>query len=361
MKRISVLIAVIISLLLVAGCKAAEGTSESFKGYLSETLCATREEAAAEFVEEELGAGSLTRTFEGLETEGRLSGSEIAALPLGISPISVERGHVRYSEEGAEKRAALCIVETQEGFSYFAPPLNKGEPLTASYFRSVFENEAYRNCTADTSFSMRFDSINTVYRQKIMLSEQGASFFQDMPGLMNVDFFVKQEEDGLRVIVEDTLSNDGNYYDLGTLMGKYRGFDIIIKKGYETLSVSQLEELRELRDIIFSMNIDFSYFEKTDFGFGISSDHFKRLIEDQIKGAMSSIEEEVPEISEFEQVWENYKMYVAADYYVTEGRLSGMSMTMTACEGRNVFSLSVNTDYHSFGTTRIEFPEVKED
>ena len=121
------LCAVLCSLLMLGGCGGTREYSETFRGYLSPILADTPEDAAAVFVREELCGGGVERTFCGYTFEEMVDGPSREGMDLPADAVNISRGHVSYEGESGNKgQAKVYIVEREDGYSYFAPPIPSG-------------------------------------------------------------------------------------------------------------------------------------------------------------------------------------------------------------------------------------------
>lgn len=337
---------------IFAACGGEENYGETFAGALSEQVYSTKRSAAEGFVDAELSGGAAKCSFLNFVSERELSDEETAYF-FGEDAQEIsdaERGSVHYSAlGGAEEQMPLVIIGTEEGYRYFTLPPQNGSRLTNSYYRSVTGGDVYRNCTVETTFSMRLNSVSTLHYQLLKFADDRAYFRQDMPGPFNIDLYLAEEDGGFKIFTKHLEKDDGNYYDFDMFREKY--VDLYLFKGGEQYSLSSFESLSDLSSFMFAANFDCSYFEKTSYGFCIPNENYKKVIEQMMTGAGEVAED-------FQKEWDQHKVFMEAKYYVTEGRLSKTVVQLTACEGDEVFSCAVKSDFHSFGQTSVSLPEV---
>lgn len=337
---------------LFSACGGGENYSETYTGTLSEETYSTKQDAASGFVGEELNGNAATCSFLEFVPDRVLSEAETAEL-LGENAQNVteaERGRVSYSVSGGEnEQLPLYVCNSEDGYRYFTPLPENGERLTRSYYRSVINNNAYSNCTVETTYSMQLMSLSALHYQLLKFDTDKAYFKQDLPGAYNVDLYLAEKETGVKLYARLPESSDKNYYDFDDLNVNY---EYVLQKGGKSYPLKSFTDISDLSAFMFAADFDGSYFEKTSYGFYIPTRNYKKLIEDMLYGASDELEE-------FRAEWDEHKMFMEAKYYVTEGRLSRTTVQVTACDGENIFAASVKSQFHSFGTTAIELPEVK--
>ncbi len=337
---------------MFSACGGGENYSETYTGTLSEETYTTKQAAADGFVGAELNGDVATCSFLEFIPDRVLDETETAEL-LGESAQSVteaEYGKVRYSVSGGEnEQLPLYVCNSEEGYRYFTPRPENGARLTRSYYRSVMENGAYSNCTVETTYSMQLMSLSALHYQLLKFDTDKAYFKQDLPGAYNVDFYLAENTNGFRIYTKHPENNDGKYYDFDRFKDRY---EFVLQKGGRTYPITSFTDISDLSSFMFAADFDSSYFEKTSYGFYIPTRNYKKLIEDMLLGASDELEE-------FRSDWDEHKMFMEAKYYVTEGRLSQTTVQLTACDGENVFAVSVKSQFHSFGSTSIDLPEVE--
>ena len=337
--------------LMLSACGGGETYSETFTGTLSEQAYSTKQEAAIGFVGEELSGSVANCSFLEFIPDRVLSKTETNEL-LGEDAQQIdeaERGKVNYSVSGGmNEQQTLYLCSSADGYRYFTPRPENGARLTRSYYRSVMNNGAYSNCTVETTYSMQLMSLSAIHYQLLKFDTDKAYFKQDLPGAYNVDLYLAEEGNGFKIYTKHPEHNDGNYYDFDRFKGLY---DFVLSKGGRTYSITSFSGISDLSSFMFAADFDSSYFEKTSYGFRIPTHNYKKLIEQMLLGASDELEE-------FRSDWDEHKMFMEANYYVTDGRLSRMAVQLTACDGENIFAVSVKSQFHSFGSTTVTLPEA---
>lgn len=151
-----VTLAALLGMTCLTACKNAE---ISFEGTLSAETFETQNAAVEAFLEEEIDGRYTHAELVEYQKEADLTADEIGALPLGgETVVRAERGTVSYrvNTEAATaltdktddiKTHPLYLLEADGKFRYFVPPTEIGQPITKSYFQSLFDPEKYANCT----------------------------------------------------------------------------------------------------------------------------------------------------------------------------------------------------------------------
>ena len=199
---------------------------------------------------------------------------------------------------------------------------------------------------------MRLASIDITYHQQFMFDESRAYFKQDMPEEFNIDLYVGETESGFEVVTKDPVSDDGEYHTLSNIRSRHKNYIIqfVIYKNGTQYDIENIGSVKDLTSLMFAADYGSGYYEKTDYGFRISSENYQKLIR--------STTGDVGEALEFDRTWADCKMYMSAEYYVSEGKLCEADVRMVACEGSDVFSFSIHSDFHAFGETEVVFPTV---
>ena len=337
--------------LMLSACGSGEAYSETFTGALSEQTYPTKQEAASGFVGEELSGSVASCSFLEFIPERILNEAETNEL-LGEDAQKIaaaERGKVNYSVSGGgNEQQTLYLCSSADGYRYFTPRPENGERLTRSYYRSVMNNGAYSDCTVETTYSMQLMSVSAIHYQLLKFDIDKAYFKQDLPGMFNVDFYLAERESGFKIYTKNPENDDGNYYDFDRFKGSY---EFVLNKGGRTYSITSFAGISDLSSFMFAADFDSSYFEKTSYGFRIPTQNYKKLIEQMLLGASD-------ELDDFRSDWDEHKMFMEANYYVVEGRLSRTVVQLTACDGEDIFAVSVKSQFHSFGSTTVTLPEV---
>ncbi len=354
MRRLTAAIvaAIVFLLLLPLGGCGAHSFSETFGGYLSETTYSAKESAVVAFVDEQLcGAESSTR-FRSYRAAKKLSAEEIENLfPDESRTIEeAERGSVTYLDgvTQREQTANVYLVKTDERYRYFAPLPQTGERVTTKYFESVTQNPAYRNCTVETTFGIRMFSLDVMYYQTVRFADDRGYLGQKMPGPFGMELYMYADGDRLRYIVMDNDTGEFiRYEDFGQT--------IVLYKGGNTYSLSSFSDIEEFSGLMYAVPMDPAFLVKTKNGFRLTNENYKAYVMSVLRSQGATQDD----VDDFEIAWDRYRFYAEAEFEVTQGRFSKISVSILAFdEEGNVISLSTVQTFDRFGTTSLELPEI---
>lgn len=337
----------------------ADEHSETFAGYVSTEEYENREAAARGFLKCELTGSTLQPEYKGYTKISDLGSNEINA--LGVSDLTEkkivegEQVSIEFTHDSIESKANTYLLQTSDaGFVYFVPPQETGETLTNSYFESVLDGKKYSNCTSITTVNLRLVSSATVpvdstYRQAIYFDDEKAFFNQELPGY-DTDFYFIEDGDSIIAYMEHPSNKDGKFYTINeinkTLAPGYY-YEVYLMKGGNRTNIEEFSSIQDIVDIMFMMELDASYFVKTDVGFSMTDEKCKEVCK------MMAGEDFFKEI---EDAWTDFHIHFRSDYYVTDGRLSASKTVLTMSNGDEIFALTLETKYSDFGTTEVEMP-----
>ncbi len=351
---------------------SVEEYSETFNGAVSSVSYNTKEELVRGFVTDELTGDMRNPVYLSHEVLNSLTREEIESLNLSDEMkgniASAERVAVHYSETGTEtdtpvaKTLETFILTTSSNEYYYYVDLPEvGEPLTASYFETVFDGNKYINCTSTTILDTRVirNGVSTVntYSQTIKFADDIAYFDQQIPGYV-VEMYITEESFGLDVYITGMLGiPNGEFkslheYNEESIKNNNTYYYVAIQKGGEQVDVAKLGSMSEVTDLVFLMDVDASYFVKTDFGFSMPHENYMAVCEQMMDPESFRV---------FKEQAESYNASFSSDYYVSEGRLSGSETLITTSNGSELFSLSIRNTYTDFGTTEVAHPTKKGD
>lgn len=182
----AIALAMVLAVSLLAGCgkkdnKPAETPSETYTGTLSAGAHATKDAAVEAFLAEEMSApandenrGYVTATLTDYTAQA-LTADEIAALPLADEQreglTAAEKVKVQYNEiadlppassnifDGDDLTVTAYILTYGNEYRYFSSVPEVGEPLTKSYYASVFAADKYKNFTMFYSVTKSSDTL----------------------------------------------------------------------------------------------------------------------------------------------------------------------------------------------------------
>lgn len=355
---------------------------ETFAGSISETSYDSKEAAARGFVTEELTDSGAAPEYTGYKKIAALTEAEIADInarnSVDTKILGGERVEIEYEKnppraDAAALRsqnagaitvgAAACqtsatahsvdayLLESASDCRYYVLPPEVGGVVTNTYLKTVFDGSKYLNCTATTVVGMSVYDIMTTYRQVIQFDGVRAHFSQELPGLIN-ELYFKETAQGITAYTEHPDINDGKFYSLSEINAYYapKGmeYQVYLTKGGERVLIETLSSIEEVTDFAFMMNVDASFFVKTANGFAMTDDKYKEVCKMLAGGALGD---------EFDEAWNDLKVYFRADYYVSQGRLSKSETVLRLLYDGNFITLSVVSDYTSFGATKVIIPK----
>ena len=342
------------------------GVSDTFAGAVSDEGYETAEEAAVAFVSEEV-AGESEVTVVNAVSKGEVSASSInipEEYTEGI--VSVEEYEVEYSlNEGvsfmaegvnSNKKVKVYIIKYESEWKYFTPAPITGETISKSYYDSVFNAEKYKNCTYKTEMSMVLEVVSA-----------GGGLSQAIDMTMSMSQLVKHADGKLYMEMTYSMSSStpeligsqGGTTTLKIYVEEVEGVlvcyaDIGDGEGWRetelgTVGFGSLDELTPFND----QYIDYSYFTKTDYGFKIADENAAKFIDELYSDLLLMYDE-------------SFALDMFAEYYVSEGTLTGMRMDMdmdiNVSEAGAVVTggaeIDVVTTCTNYGTTVVEKPAV---
>lgn len=388
MKRIktilSLLLATAMSAVLLCSCGLFGTTSDTFKGKLSEKTYDTQDAAVTAFLKEEIDG--LTTRAELVEyvKEADLGKEEIAKLPLGdVSADKVthaERGKVSYraniltgaaaaTAESAEdlETHGLYLLEIDGKFRYFVPPTEVGEPITKSYFEDVFDSEKYVNCTVEATQSM--DMITTIDGKDETMMKTSTTYVEkftkdavEVIMTMESDSFQPTTstgyllESGGRLILYTFidmsqfgvpgLTSTWSQMDFTDLISKLTGKEAVTLSDYMRNSFGET---------------DYSFFEKTETGFQISSPERYQMM---LRTVMESVgmNEDMFDTLGYDPFSATLTDF-SSDYTIKNGRFDKCTATatisydLTYATGKLTTPAVMEMIYKDYGKTTVTVPD----
>lgn len=362
-------------------CKKSDNVnySETFAGAISKESYASEEEAAQNFLENEVDGKAVKTSYVGMEKKSDLTETEISELDTGDvlketdRIVSAEMVEVKYTKENSVRYrltaasaeetpdedeyfvvTVYILVVSQNGnseyvYHYFVPKTKDGDILTKSYYDDLLDPAKYTNFTVSystkgTSKTMGISSTGT-QTQLIKVDGNTAliSIHRHMPDDMDDDMSIIYKDEDYSGYFENTadginayVSNDkwATYQETG--MYYWASYGITDMNSFITMCLP---------------NYDYSYYVKTDYGFELKTEFLEEILEDALHQTIGD---------------NDTKTSVKMRFYVVEGRLykviTDLSLKMTVSEGGFKYTVSGSSTmeivYSDFGTTVVEKPEV---
>lgn len=359
------------------------GVSETYTGAVSKNNYASADEAAASFVETEI-VGEKNVEVVNTAKVADLNATQIAELNIETEEtiLGVEEYEVEYSEVEAvpyaataiapsnTKKVKVYIIKFESHWEYYSPCPVTGETITKSYYDSVFNYEAYKNCTV--SMTMEMD-INLT----MQASGGGESFNQSMTAKTITTQTVQFAENSIYLEYTTKVTSQGQSQE-GTMSAyltmeegdmicyiKTTGLvgNLNWQQGDLTpIGFTDFEQLTPFYDNY----LDYSYFTKTSTGFELSNENADKYVEQTLMKELEDSDTGMDLNTLLGQMGMDIDMF--AKYYVSNGILSGMreditlSMSMNESEGGYSVKMDMNitavanTKVTNYGTTVVEKP-----
>ena len=329
-------------------------TSETFKGAVSEEMYDSVDKAAIAYIEEEVAGESYAEIIS-IDSKDTFTpynvDTEIPSEFL-VGADSIEKVEITYgisdggvmslsSKSGSDQKIIVYIIKYGPDFKYFTPMPITGSTVSKSYYDSVFDAEKYANSTFETTMTAE---------AKVKMNSQGEKV--DMTMHLEMYQLVKHA-DG-RIYLEQKMTTvmkmdeayGGNQSTTDTLYAYLEEVDGSLvcyvklneydswQRGYlHTIGFSDLEELMPFHD----QYLDYSYFEKTDYGFVLQDKNAKAYFEQAFADVMD-------QLGSIANLLGNTEMNVdmAVKYYVVEGALYGMQSTGSVTMDMNMNTMGTN-------------------
>ena len=210
-KFIAIILTLIMAFCGVSGCSPTEEKRDKYEGELSTTVFDTVEDAVLGFFAEQIKGESEEYVYKQYVLEGEMSSGNIRDLDLGEKQdeevLYAEKGTIHFTVGDEKFSNGLCIVQTEEGFHYYALMPNDGEMVTKSYYGYFIADGVFDNVTIKTE-------------SRIVIEEDGHS--------KTLESEVKLLIDGLNIKFEVVTNT---YFNGGISETRYKGY--VLKEGEE--------------------------------------------------------------------------------------------------------------------------------
>lgn len=391
-----------------AGCGESSDTSavDTYKGEVSDSSYTSEKTAASAFLSEEIASDETSLTYDSYTKQSTLSSDEVDELNLsGIDKSkveSVEKGTVAYTKNAdAASEVSLYAAKAYDGettetnkltvtvylvkldvseegssekkyeYRYYVPLPQVGEAISKSYYESVFDASKYTNCTATYSATVKTDvpseygtmETSVVTSGKMEITATAAHVTMEVKTVMSIPDL----PDSYKSIVESmpeaaNITVTADYYISKNADG---GADVAYStdggKTYTKASLSVsfgIDEYDELFSADLSGEVSeavYSFFEKTDYGFTMSTD----MLEEYLDSAIAAVKEELSTELNITISDDNNAKY---DFYVSDGRLNKIDYSLlfkiTAGSATYGSDMSMTMEYSDFGKTSVTVPDA---
>lgn len=338
------------------GKRGEVSENDTFAGSLSEESFDTDKEAVEAFLKTEISGQAAEAELVKYEKSGELSEEEIGELNTGDILAegdkieSAQIVEVSYKKNMTANTAKQTAAEEEEYFTftiyviaitpygvtktayhYYVPKSKIGDDLTKSYFDDVLNPEKYVNCTQE-------------YQQK------GTVTYGPMSIEIEQNFYIMVANDKatLHTHTLDGFSESGlgyqdqyGYFEQGEKLRVWRSSDGVnyqsaVVNPFISMGVTDISSFAAIN----LPKIDYSYYEKTDYGFKIQDE----FIEKYAKLSLSSYSDDCEVDVEFK-------------IYVEDGRVVKMTAVSDVSEsGVHISHNEENLVFKDFGTTTVTRP-----
>lgn len=349
------------------------GVSDTFAGAVSTESYDTAEAAAEDFVTKEV-VGDNVAVIDYTDSKGTLTSSEVASLNLpddvadGVK--SVEKIEVGYSiknEDTASNGVMTCsayhnkvetvtvyVIKYEVDWKYFVPRPVNGETISKSYYDSIINDEKYANCTL-TSESVIYADIEISAEGYIMSGTMKITTTQTIKYADDKIFFnqvVKSENTGIYA-GDDTDSTLQGYISLND-DGSCECYVSVDGVNWQRGSLVAIgfSDIKSMRPFYDNDYLDYTYFNKTDYGFALSGENAKAYLDAAFDDVLSMVD------------GMDWDADMFAEYYVSDGTLTGMRTDadisfegiIEGCNAQMNESVKSTITIKDYGTTVVEDP-----
>lgn len=366
MKRtMATIIAVVVLFSCLFGITACKGRErerygdDTFEGALSTESFDSTESAVKGFLSNEIAGEATDATLVDYKEKKELLQEEIDKLAMDetdkASVLSAKEVEVLYNRGEVGLKAAsddeddffvftVYILELSASgsevhiFKYYVPKAKSGDVLTRSYYDDLLRADKYINCTQEytNSVESRIGNMPFIsYEINYVISVTANKAFITMKVIDPValdDMEVKYinlkgyfEYDEQTNTFYSYFSKDDSPYIMDTtnLFGQY---GIVDMQSFATMNLPK---------------IDYSYYEKTDFGFKIQEDFINKYLNMSIQSLLGDVTAEC-----------------SLNVYVSEGRVGKLESNISFLPQDGFSSVTHETlIFKNFGTTTVETPE----
>ena len=332
--------------------------NESFKGTLSEETYNSSEDAARDFLRNELDGSTTSTTFVSYAKKSELTEEELAELPLGdlevADIVSAESGTVTYvlsttsgysltaASSGNQRTQTLYIIQLEDGFRYFVPDQRNGEMISKSYYEDIWNLENYTNCTMSAKVVVSIDAKSIMQQAHAEVTVSLDMKCTENAIWMKMTPTVKAEGDGAEEIAQSIASEFSN---MEVYLVEHNATLYACMKSNGTWQASRAP-FSSLGEFFMANNrqpefFDHTYFEKTDNGFAIAPEKFNLYLQ---KSGLTS----------------GYDATGEATYFVKDEHLAKTTVRFTLSMSQSGVSMKTTSsavcEYSNYGTTTVSIP-----
>lgn len=333
---------------------AACGTSgnvDTFAGALSEESYDSQETAVEAFLENEISGDAVQAELQDIKEVGDLAAEEVAALDTAdvldaddtiVSAKIVEVSYTRVTSNVMALAAetdddvfvfTVYVLEitpagtTVREFRYYVPKAENGDVLTRSYYDDVLNPEKYVNCTQKYTAKSTSMGVSVNIEYLILCANDKATLQMKIPDM---------SASVMSIVYTDIYGyfEDGESFKAWLSTDKGETYTVAPTGSFSQYGVTDMASFATLC----IPDIDYSYFEKTSYGFKIQESFLETYI-----GATLGY-------------YGGTDVSAELKFYVKDGRLSEMKSKVSAnMQGYKTTSTETVT-FSNFGTTVVTRP-----
>lgn len=301
------------------------GCSETYVGAVSEKKYQSGDEAAKEYVKNEIVSAEKNCEVTEVTAPTELSKKELktAGIPEEYTKdaTKVEKYTVTYQESdkaeaangentflatGTKKTVTVYVIVYADYYKYFTPVTPNGDTVTKTYYDSIFNEEKYKNCTMEQVMEIKMDGISFGDPVEVTARITVTAKYADGKILL-----ISKEES------TDTEVYPNSEYELyfettadGNNICKVRiGGGSWMEANLQMVGVSSVNDLTPFHD----QYLDHTYFRKTDYGCALDRENMNAYLQQALSDLISSLGEDIKQT-----------MNGFVNYYVSGGVLSGV-------------------------------------
>ena len=342
------------------------GVSETYLGAVSERTYSSADDAAEDFVYEEVvgdsyatitsvtSLGSADKSEHNIPDEFLQGSQTVEKVEVEFTvpaEASLKRRVqlVSYSNEGTEAKVVVYVIKYEMDWKYFAPLPETGDTISKSYYDSVFDNAKYQNCTYEVNQTVTSSSFGIVAAEftihQIFKFADGKIYIEQT----QTSKVLGQSETETLYFYAEELENGDLLCYIKENGGSWQSAEL------HNIGFYSLEELTPFYD----QYLDYTYFEKTDYGFDLPKENAKIFYTDYLYRELQGLDLSISR--------DDIDVDMYAEYFVREGQLSGMRINsgidmrveedgIGVTVNVKLNTISKVTDY---GTTVVECPVNK--
>lgn len=336
-------------------------TDTFYQGTVSVETYASANAAAEGFLENELSGESTQIEFRSYAKTADLTEEEIAELSIDDETrqacTAVEKGQIEYAAVTPDtqaravtaiktKKTTIYIISLDAGYKYFAPALQKGDPVTKSYFAEVTKAENFNNvtCVSEqvTEVKVPYGSLTVTVTFRLKMTMIVAGKYAHVT--FSYDREAMGETEPLMDPWEAFFVFEEDFATPGTVTVYLKSGSAWIKNGNVAFDMTSA----------FKQTFDYTYYEKTGGGFKLNDEKYSLWMKEKLEEINSSSAGGGASI-------DTSSVKGSCKYFVKDGKLSQnvtelkykVIIDNTSCDA----NLVATEKYSKYGETVVPVPE----